>query len=50
MTCYCLPKIEYNYNNKVHVYNIIVINTISLKSLVKWLKLNDIMFDHMPIA
>ena len=30
-------KIYYDYNNKVHVYKIIVIDTISLISLVKWL-------------
>ena len=32
-------EIDYNYDNKVHVavYKIIVINTISLISLVKWL-------------
>ena len=32
-------KIDYNHNNKEHVtvYEIIVINTISLISLVKWL-------------
>ena len=34
-------EIDYNYNNKVHVavhvYKIIVIDTISLISLFKWL-------------
>ena len=30
-------EIDYNYTNKVHAYKIIVINTISLISLVKWL-------------
>ena len=30
-------EIYYDFNNKVHVYKIIVINTISLISLVKWL-------------
>ena len=30
-------EIDYNYTNKVHTYEIIVINTISLISLVKWL-------------
>ena len=30
-------EIYYDYNNKVHVYKIIVINTISLISFVKWL-------------
>ena len=41
MTCWCLPWIDYNYTNKVHVYKIIVINTISLMSLVKWLYSGD---------
>ena len=38
MTCWSFP-IDYNYDNKVHVavYKIIIINTISLKSIVKWL-------------
>ena len=30
-------EIDYNYTSKVHAYKIIVINTISLISLVKWL-------------
>ena len=30
-------EIDFDYNNKVHVYKIIVINTISLISIVKWL-------------
>ena len=30
-------EIDYNYTDKVHVYKIIVINTISLISLVNWL-------------
>ena len=30
-------EIDYNYTNNVHVYKIIVINTISLISLVEWL-------------
>ena len=30
-------EIYYNYTNNVHVYKIIVINTISFISLVKWL-------------
>ena len=36
-------EIDYNYTNKLHVYKIIVINTISLISLVKWLWLHGIM-------
>ena len=37
MTFGAFFAIDYNYTNKVHVYKIIVINTISLISLVKWL-------------
>ena len=37
MTFDAFFEIDYNYTNKVHVYKIIVINTISLISLVKWL-------------
>ena len=37
MTFGAFFEIDYNYTNKVHVYKIIVINTISLISLVKWL-------------
>ena len=37
MTFGAFFEIDYNYTNKVQVYKIIVINTISLISLVKWL-------------
>ena len=38
MTCWSIP-IDYNYDNKVNeaVHIMIIINTISLKSIVKWL-------------
>ena len=43
---------DYNYNSKVYVvvYKIIVINTISLISLVKWLWIHGIMGDVIPVA
>ena len=43
MTLDVFFEIDYNYTNKLHVYKIIVINTISLISLVKWLWLHGIM-------
>ena len=41
-----------DYNSKVYVvvYKIIVINTISLISLVKWLWIHGIMADVIPVA
>ena len=39
-------EIDYNYINKVHVYKIIVINTISLICLVKWLQVLELMQMH----
>ena len=45
-------EIDYNYNSKVYVvvYKIIVINTISLISLVKWFWIHGIMADVIPVA
>ena len=45
-------EIDYNYNSKVYVvvYKIIVIKTISLISLVKWLWIHGIMADVIPVA